>query len=66
MATAQILQVIVEKALDADAEPVDLKLAQAFEIVQRQRVGVGLKGDFGIRGYWIMRINKVKQLADFL
>ena len=66
VATAQILQVVVEKALDADAEAVDPELAQTFEVFQRQRVGIGLKGDFGIRRDRIMRINMVQQLSDFL
>ena len=65
VATAQVVQVVVEEALDADAEPVDTKSALAFEVVQGQCIGVGLKGDFGIAGHGIVLINKVQQLADF-
>ena len=59
MATAQILQVIVEKALDTDAEPVDPKLSQTFEVCQRQRVGIGFKGDFSVFVDGIRLLNKL-------
>ena len=55
----QVLQVVVEKALDADTESVDTHIAQTDEVLQRQRVGVSLKGDFGICGDGVVGINKV-------
>jgi hypothetical protein len=32
--SAQVLQVVVEEALDADAQPVDSKLSQTFKVFQ--------------------------------
>ena len=59
MLAAQVLQVVVEKALDANTEAVNADVAQTNEVFQRQRVGVGFQGDFGICGDGIVCINKV-------
>ena len=63
---AQILQIVVEKTLDADAEAINAQVAQVFKVFQRQRVGVGFEGDFRLVCNGIGRINKVEQIANFV
>ena len=63
---AQILQIVVEKTLDADTEAINAQVAQVFKVFQRQRVGVGFEGDFRLVCNGIGRINKVEQIANFV
>ena len=65
VATAQVLKVVVEETLDADAKAVDTEVSQAFKVFWRQRVGVGLKGDFGIGCDRVVVVDAVQQVIDF-
>ena len=65
LSAAKVLQIVIKKTLNPDAESVDAHVAQGFKVFQRQRVGIGLKGDFGVRGDGIVFLNKVHQIVDF-
>ena len=65
VAAAEIIQIVVEETLYADAEPVDAQFAQGRKVINRQGVGVGFEGDLGVGFNFVMIFDEHQQVADF-